>query len=41
MYRRSMDDVEELSEMYGLPCWQGCDADSGGLKITMWYDVEL
>ena len=30
-------DSEELNEMYGLLCWQGCDHDPGGFKKLMWY----
>ena len=26
------DDVEELNEMYGPLCWQGCENDHGGFK---------
>ena len=33
------DDVEELNEVYGTLCWQGCDTDQGGFKKWMWYDI--
>ena len=26
------DDVEELTELYGPFCWQGCENDQGGVK---------
>ena len=31
------DDIEELNEMYGPSCWQGCENDHGGFKKLMWY----
>ena len=33
------DEDEELCDKYGPQCWQGCDADPGGLKTTMWSEV--
>ena len=33
------DDVEELDEMYGPLCWQGCDTDQGGFKKLMRYEI--
>ena len=30
------EDIEELKEMYGLPCWQGYDKDLGCFKKWMW-----
>ena len=33
------DDNEELNEMYGSLCWQGCENDHGGFKKPMWYRI--
>ena len=33
------DDVEELNEMHGPLCWQGCDTNQGGFKKLMWYQI--
>ena len=33
------DDVGDPSEVHGAQCWQGCDADPGGFKKMMWYDI--
>ena len=32
-------DIEELTEMYGLLCWQGYDMDPGGFKKLMWFEM--
>ena len=32
----SLEDDEEMQEMYGPQCWYGTDADLGRLKKTMW-----
>ena len=32
-------DIEELNEIYGPWCWQGCENDHGGLKKLMWYGI--
>ena len=28
------DDDEELNEVYGPLCWQGCESDSGGIYLV-------
>ena len=33
------DDVEEPNEMYGPPCWRGCDTVRGGFKKLMWNEI--
>ena len=33
------DDTEELNEMYGLLCWQGCGNDQGEFKKLMWHGI--
>ena len=33
------DDGEELREMCGPQCWHGLDADPGGFKKTLWFEV--
>ena len=30
------DDVEELSEMYGPQCWEGCDAGRAVTTTRTW-----
>ena len=29
------DDIEELNEMFGPLCWEGCENDQGGFKKLM------
>ena len=33
------DDVEELNEINGSLCWQGCDTDQGGIKKLRRYEI--
>ena len=35
----SEKDIEELTEMCGLLCWQGYDKDPGSFKKLMWYEI--
>ena len=39
LLRTDEDDIEELNEMYGPLCWQGCENDHGGFKELMWYGI--
>ena len=34
------DDVEDVNEMCGPLCWQGCENDQGDFKKLMWYEVK-
>ena len=33
------DDFDELNEMYGPLCWQGCENDHGHFKKLMWNGI--
>ena len=33
------DHNDELNEMYGPSCWQGCDVNQGGFKKLMCYGI--
>ena len=33
------DDNQELNEMYGPLCWQGCGDDQGRFKMLRWYGI--
>ena len=33
------EDIEDLNEMYGPLCWQGCGNDQGGFRKLMWYGI--
>ena len=33
------EDIEELNELYGPLCWQGCENDHGGFKRLMWCGI--